>query len=115
MSILCRTFVASLLMCALAPGANCASNSTANEDVIALRETVIALAGDRDLRSALDSFAVSLDSCREFVTVYGVVAEELQSDPKAPQTGFAAGLRRSVEKHAPEWKAAYEAGRASGC
>ena len=29
------------------------------EDVVALRETVIALAGDRDLKSTLDSFALS--------------------------------------------------------
>jgi hypothetical protein len=295
MSILYRTLIASLLICALAPRAN--SNSTANEDVVALRETVIALAGDRDLKSTLDSFALSqvrlvgandptwrqdnpnwapvenlvrddlnrdvgvvivaqqrdiadrwdralsthltsgqthqlvkfyrselgqrylgfqkqlkglqlggasavvanlvsgdrkqapdassqvearkrvatlswvvmifpalttgtnqtsnpaatkivndmmvdalakargreLDElgaeygkdlpafaafqgspeAKALITVYGVVAQELQSDPTAPQIGFAAALRRSVEQHMPEWKAAYEAGRAS--
>jgi hypothetical protein len=57
MSILCRTFIASLLLCALAPGANCASNSTVNKNVIALRETVIALTGGPDINSTIDMLA----------------------------------------------------------
>ena len=57
MSVLCRTFVASLLLCALAPGTNCASHSTVNKNVIALRETVIALTGDPDINPTLDMLA----------------------------------------------------------
>jgi hypothetical protein len=57
MSILGRTFVASLLLCALAPGAHSADNSPVNQDVIALRETVIALTGDPDINSTIDMLA----------------------------------------------------------
>ena len=57
MSILGRTFVASLLLWALAPGAYCAANSTVNQEVIALRETVIALTGDPDINSTIDMLA----------------------------------------------------------
>ncbi len=57
MPILCRTFVVSLLLWALAPGACCASNSTGNSNVIALRDTVIALTGDPDINSTLDMLA----------------------------------------------------------
>lgn len=58
MSIFRRTFVASLLLCALeAPGAYCAANSPVNQDVIALRETVIALTGGPDINSTIDMLA----------------------------------------------------------
>jgi hypothetical protein len=57
MSILRRNLVASLLLCALAPTAYCAPNSTVNQDVIALRETVIALTGSPGINSAIDMLA----------------------------------------------------------
>ena len=57
MSILCRTFIASLLLCALAPGAYGAVNSPVNQDVIALRETVMALTGDPDINPTIDMLA----------------------------------------------------------
>ena len=55
MSILGRTFVATLLLCALALGDF--ANSTVNRNIIALRETVIALTGDPDMNSTIDMLA----------------------------------------------------------
>jgi hypothetical protein len=55
MSILCPTFVASLLLCALVPGAY--ADSPVNKDVIELRETVVALTGDPDINSTIDMLA----------------------------------------------------------
>ncbi|HEY6621585.1 MAG TPA: hypothetical protein VIY68_18725 [Steroidobacteraceae bacterium] len=57
MSILCRAFVASLLLCAPAPRAYCAANSTVNSNVFALRDTVIALTGEPDINPTMDMLA----------------------------------------------------------
>ncbi len=57
MSVLCRSFVASLLLGALATGTCCASNSTVNENVIALRETAIALTGEPDINPTIGMLA----------------------------------------------------------
>jgi hypothetical protein len=63
----------------------------------------------------LDAFAAfqASPAAKALISVYGFVAKDLQSDPTAPGTAFAAALQRSVELHTPEWKAAFEAGRAS--
>ena len=50
---------------------------------------------------------------KALILVYGFVAKEIQADPAAPGMAFATALQRSVEHHTPEWKAAYEAARAS--
>ena len=57
MSILGRSFVACLLLSAIAPGIARAANSQVNQDVIALRETVIALAGEPDINPTIDMLA----------------------------------------------------------
>jgi hypothetical protein len=49
---------------------------------------------------------------KDLISVYGFVAKNLQADPADPAIALAAALQRSVEQHKPEWKAAYEAGRA---
>jgi hypothetical protein len=61
----------------------------------------------------LHAFASFQESpaAKALISIYGVMAEDVQVDPAAPGVAFAAALRRSVEQHSPEWKAAYEAGR----
>ncbi len=92
MSILCRTFVVSLLLWALAPGAYCAANSPVNQDVTALRETVIALTGEPDINSTLDMLAAvqvrivgAKDSTWKgdnpnWTPVYNIVHDDLSRD-----------------------------------
>jgi hypothetical protein len=50
---------------------------------------------------------------KALMSVYGFVAKDLQADPAAPGIAIAAALQRSIEMHSAEWKAAYEAARAS--
>ena len=90
MSIFCRTLITSLLLCALAPAAF--SNSTVDKNVIALRETVIALAGDPDINPTIDMLAAvqvrilgAKDSTWKgdnpnWAQVYNIVHDDLSRD-----------------------------------
>jgi hypothetical protein len=113
-----------LMLTALGPSGSPSRNASATDDKIMHDMMVDALATVRgpelDLLNAqyhadLPAFATFTESpvAKALILVYAFVAKDIQADPKAPGMAFAAALQRSIEQHTPEWKAAYEAGRAS--
>ena len=112
-----------LVITEVGPTANPAHQASPADDKIIHDMMVDALATMRgpelDQLSAqyqadLTAFATFQGSpvAKDLISVYGFVAKNLQADPADPAIALAAALQRSVEQHKPEWKAAYEAGRA---
>jgi hypothetical protein len=108
----------------LGPSSRPSLNASAADDKIIHDMMVDALAKMRgpeldqlnaQYHADLPAFATFQGSpvAKALILVYGFVAKDVQADPAAPGTVFAAALQRSVEQHTPEWKAAYKAGRVS--
>jgi hypothetical protein len=113
-----------LMLTALGPSGSPSRNANANDDKTIHDMMLDALATVRgpeldqlnaQYHADLPAFATFHGSpaAKALLSVYGFVAKDIQSDPAAPGIAFAAALQRSVKLHTPEWKAAYEAGRAS--
>ena len=113
-----------LVITEVGPTANPAHQASAADDKIIHDMMVDALATMRgreleqlsaQYHADLPAFATFQGSpaAKALILVYGFVAKGIQADPADPGTAFAAALQRSVELHTPEWKAAYEAARAS--
>src|SRR3984885_9036875 len=112
-----------LVITEVGPTANPAHQASAADDKIIHDMMVDALATMRGpeleqlsarYQADLAAFATFQGSpvAKDLILVYGFVAKNLQADPADPAIALAAALQRSVEQHKPEWKAAYEAGRA---
>jgi hypothetical protein len=108
----------------LGPSSRPSLNASAADDKTINDMMVDALAKMRgpelDLLNAqyhadLPAFATFQGSpvAKALISVFGLVAKGVQADLAAPGIVFAAALQRSIEQHTPEWKAAYEAARAS--
>lgn len=64
----------------------------------------------QDDLAAFSTFQAS-PAAKALLAVYGHVARDATAEPVKPESDFRAALNRSVAKHTPGWKAAYEAGR----
>ncbi|HEY6619780.1 MAG TPA: hypothetical protein VIY68_09565 [Steroidobacteraceae bacterium] len=112
-----------LMLTALGPSGSPGRNASANDDKTIHDMLIDALATVRgpeldqlkaQYHADLPAFATFTESpvAKALISVYGFVTKDVQADPKAPGIAFATALQRSIEQHTPEWKAAYEAGRA---
>ena len=108
----------------LGPSSRPSGNSSAKDEKIIHDMMVDALAKTRGpaldqlnarYQADLPAFATFQGSpvAKALILVYGFVAKGVQADPASSGIAFGAALQRSVEQHTPEWKAAYEAGRAN--